>query len=155
MSGYVYPFLLCDIDDIDTDLIGWSNPYSSYDTQNIIYDVPKIAAMKLMQRKIMSDDTYSSDAFVDNVDNEDNVDRVVDLPIFAVVESWGSANQPNSLLEEVDLDALMVETRETTDIVKIDDSAEDTDIAKIDDSAEDIQAKCGASEDSNLCGAFA
>lgn len=40
LIGQPYPYLVCDIDDIDEGLIGWSNSAHSYDYFNLIFDVP-------------------------------------------------------------------------------------------------------------------
>ena len=40
LTGQPYPYLVCDIDDIDEGLIGWSNPSHSYDYFNLIFDIP-------------------------------------------------------------------------------------------------------------------
>ena len=46
VPGFNFPFLICNVDDIDVRLIGW-NPYGqekndhfNYDKHNLIYDVP-------------------------------------------------------------------------------------------------------------------
>ena len=86
VDGYIFPFLLCDVDQIDSEMIGWSDAYSTYDAHNIIYDVPKIAVAKCHVRKLQTDDTCVSDSFVDN----GAVETVVNsgAPIFAIVKSW-------------------------------------------------------------------
>lgn len=38
--GFPFPFLACDIDNIDTSLIGWTDPTKSYDHHNLIFDIP-------------------------------------------------------------------------------------------------------------------
>ena len=39
-GGFPFPFLACDIDRIDQDLIGWNDPHRSYDHHNLMFDVP-------------------------------------------------------------------------------------------------------------------
>jgi len=39
-AGFLFPFLATDVDDVDSDLIGWHDPHRSYDEWNLIYDVP-------------------------------------------------------------------------------------------------------------------
>ncbi|GKY95608.1 hypothetical protein MPSEU_000522100 [Mayamaea pseudoterrestris] len=38
--GLPFPLLACDVDCIDDNLIGWSDPVHSFDYHNIIYDIP-------------------------------------------------------------------------------------------------------------------
>lgn len=40
VSSSFFPLLACDVDDIDTSLIGWNDPGTSYDEYNLIFDVP-------------------------------------------------------------------------------------------------------------------
>jgi len=38
--GFPFPFLACDIDYIEKELIGWADPAHNYDYHNLIFDVP-------------------------------------------------------------------------------------------------------------------
>ena len=38
--GQPFPYLVCDIDDIDQGLIGWNDSSRSYDFYNLIFDIP-------------------------------------------------------------------------------------------------------------------
>lgn len=47
VSGFNFPLITCNVDDIDVGLIGWSDPngqeekeHLNYDKHNLIYDVP-------------------------------------------------------------------------------------------------------------------
>ena len=40
VSGFPFPFICCDIDQIDQGLIGWNDQAHSYDYHNLIFDVP-------------------------------------------------------------------------------------------------------------------
>lgn len=40
VSSSFFPLLACDVDDIDSSLIGWNDPGASYDEYNLIFDVP-------------------------------------------------------------------------------------------------------------------
>lgn len=40
VSGFLYPFIACDVDGIDESLIGWTDRGRSYDHHNLIFDVP-------------------------------------------------------------------------------------------------------------------
>lgn len=51
VTGNPFPILLCDVDSINPELIGWADPYSSYDRHNIIFDTPKVAQMKRTQNR--------------------------------------------------------------------------------------------------------
>jgi len=43
IPGHPFPKLLCYVDKIDTSLVGWKDPYRSFDEHNLIFDVPKMA----------------------------------------------------------------------------------------------------------------
>ena len=102
------------MDEIDHSLIGWEDPYSSYDSHNIIFDVPKVAEEKRAQRKLHQDDAFASDVkeqqdsvgiellVVPSKDSRQEV-RVDDsairqVPIFSIVKSWEpvEASQKNN-----------------------------------------------------------
>ena len=40
IKGFPYPFLTCNIDDIDHGLIGWGDEDRGYDDNNLVVDVP-------------------------------------------------------------------------------------------------------------------
>eukprot|EP00934_Nitzschia_sp_Nitz4_P003042 Nitzschia sp. Nitz4//scaffold174_size87051//32646//36062//NITZ4_005106-RA/size87051-snap-gene-0.111-mRNA-1//-1//CDS//3329538863//3032//frame0 len=52
LIGHPFPFLVCDIDDIDQGLIGWNNPAHSYDYHNLIFEIPH----KSLRRTVTLDD---------------------------------------------------------------------------------------------------
>jgi len=96
VNGYIYPFLLCDIGQIDNDIIGWSDAYSTYDAHNLIYDVPKVAAAKL------GNDSKSS--FIGFADNEVEVVSCSDTLIFSIAKSWVKPLQKSE--EQVEFEML-------------------------------------------------
>ena len=52
VPGYAFPLLMCDIDDVGVDLIGWEdhfNPQNAYDMNNMIFDVPRMRDFKRKQ----------------------------------------------------------------------------------------------------------
>ena len=51
LPGYLFPFLLCDVDAIEKDLIGWSGYDESFDKYNMIFDVPKSFSAKMNERE--------------------------------------------------------------------------------------------------------
>lgn len=51
IPGHNFPFLICDIDDIDENLVGWRDPEKSYDFNNLILDVPTVAHYVTIRRK--------------------------------------------------------------------------------------------------------
>jgi hypothetical protein len=71
IPGYEYPFLLCDVDGLDEDLIGWKDPLLSYDFHNMIFDVPK--KIRRIEVSITGDEneyeTVFSEAEVENARN--------------------------------------------------------------------------------------
>lgn len=80
--GYPFPLLLCDVDNIDQELIGWSTPHGSYDQDNVIFDIPHVAALKNKVRRLDANDDFVSDHF------DDDVVKVDDSPIFSIVKDW-------------------------------------------------------------------
>jgi hypothetical protein len=39
-GGHPFPYLCCDIDDLDQDLIGWNDTSHSYDYYNLLFEIP-------------------------------------------------------------------------------------------------------------------
>lgn len=39
-GGHPFPYLCCDIDDIDQGLIGWNDASHSYDYYNLMFEIP-------------------------------------------------------------------------------------------------------------------
>lgn len=46
LKGYAFPTLLCNVEHVSSDMIGWSDPCNAYDRHSIIYDFVKILANK-------------------------------------------------------------------------------------------------------------
>jgi len=51
-SGQLLPFLCCDVDDFDENMISWIDPNKAYDHHNLIFDVPH----KSLRRTAVTDD---------------------------------------------------------------------------------------------------
>ncbi len=81
--------MLCDVDDLGSDLIDWDDPYKDYDFWNLIYDVPSVAVKKRLQRSLKTNDAYVADGGdgdemeIDDVDEEFEISRV-----FSTVGDW-------------------------------------------------------------------
>uniref|UniRef100_A0A7S3QEB8 CSC1/OSCA1-like cytosolic domain-containing protein n=1 Tax=Chaetoceros debilis TaxID=122233 RepID=A0A7S3QEB8_9STRA len=98
IDGYMFPFLLCDVDEIDDQMIGWSDPDSDYDTHNIIFDIPQIAEKKSASRELSTDDAFVSDTNEEHFEVVDGIEVVDgngapivdgnDAPIFSIIKSW-------------------------------------------------------------------
>lgn len=117
VPGYIFPFLLCDVDEVDHTLIGWADPYSSYDSHNIIFDVPKILKAKMAQRKLDQNDAFASDMVqgqesmgvevvsMDKSQSQDvfQIDDTAtrETPIFSIVRSWDPVD-PSSANKKYD-----------------------------------------------------
>jgi hypothetical protein len=89
---YTHPLLLCDVDDIDQDLIGWNDPNRAYDYYNIIFDVP-YPGMK--RHKRLHTNTRKLGKIAEAKSYRESSDRersVVEgdsvRPIFSVVKWW-------------------------------------------------------------------
>jgi hypothetical protein len=39
-NGFPFPFIVCDIDELDQDLMGWNDRNHSFDYHNVIFDLP-------------------------------------------------------------------------------------------------------------------
>ena len=63
-----FPFLVCDIDDIDQGLIGWNDPSHSYDFYNLIFDIPH---KTLRRTKIIEDNTRETTTIAQNDDYQE------------------------------------------------------------------------------------
>lgn len=55
--GFAFPFLACDVDHIDQELIGWNDPSHSYDYYNLIFDVPWEG---MPRKKIITENTRTT-----------------------------------------------------------------------------------------------
>jgi hypothetical protein len=88
VRGYVFPLLLCDVDGLKTEEIGWVDPYSKkdenpYDKHNIIFDVKSVAAQKLKERAIYINQVYAKNKDLTDIDltqNEVEVTLYEDKP---------------------------------------------------------------------------
>lgn len=77
LPGFSFPTLLCNVDGLDSGLIGWSDPDNSYDTHNMVFDVPKTA-----------NDIEVKRSFVEG-DSTQGVDESrVDVDLFSTVHYW-------------------------------------------------------------------
>ena len=86
VGGYEFPFLLCDIDNIGKDLLGWDDPYKSYDFWNLIYDVPIVAKMKRETRSLTTDGAYVADNNEGDSDGRGDASKKYDISrIFSIV----------------------------------------------------------------------
>jgi hypothetical protein len=65
--GHPFPYLACDIDDIDQDLIGWNDANHSYDHYNLIFDIPH---KSLRRTKIMDENTRGTTTIAEQEEYE-------------------------------------------------------------------------------------
>jgi len=73
VGGYVFPLLLCDVDGLKVEEIGWVDPYSKkeenpYDKHNIIFDVPSVSARKMKERAISINQAYAKSKDLTDID---------------------------------------------------------------------------------------
>lgn len=84
IEGYLFPFLLCDVDYINEDMIGWDDPDTHYDAYNLIYDIPRLAQQKSKERTLHRLGEFVSDENNDGeLDDDGN-----NAPIFSIAKSW-------------------------------------------------------------------
>jgi hypothetical protein len=84
VPGYNFPLLMCDTDNIDIGLIGWEDPENSYDSNNMIFDVPRMRELKtkqLMQRLNSRTDTVQENA-------TEEMTETIDNPCFHIIKHW-------------------------------------------------------------------
>eukprot|EP00566_Odontella_aurita_P015796 CAMPEP_0113596990 /NCGR_PEP_ID=MMETSP0015_2-20120614/40688_1 /TAXON_ID=2838 /ORGANISM="Odontella" /LENGTH=277 /DNA_ID=CAMNT_0000504657 /DNA_START=101 /DNA_END=934 /DNA_ORIENTATION=- /assembly_acc=CAM_ASM_000160 len=91
-----FPMLACDVDDIDQNLIGWNDPHGSYDTHNLIFDVPwpgmkrrqKITENTRNTTNIAHHADYESHGGAGDHQNEASGLSAESRPIFSTVKHW-------------------------------------------------------------------
>ena len=77
LGGSVFPLLLCDVDGLKTEEIGWIDPYSKkdenpYDKHNIIFDITSVAAKKLKDRTVFINQAYARNKDLTDIDLTQN-----------------------------------------------------------------------------------
>ena len=65
-------------------MLGWDDPYNSYDYWNLIFDVPQIADMKRNERDLKPNDTY-----VKNNDIGEYQETQDSGKAFSIIKDWG------------------------------------------------------------------
>ena len=97
VPGYAFPLLMCDIDDIGVDLIGWEdhfNPQNAYDMNNMIFDVPRMRDFKrkqLLERLKKGGDMVDDlNDFVADLEGDDTVSTFKN-PCFHIVKHYPPA----------------------------------------------------------------
>lgn len=43
VAGHLFPVLLCDVSDVNPEVIGWEDPQHSYEFHSAIYDLPELS----------------------------------------------------------------------------------------------------------------
>mmetsp|Transcript_8946 Transcript_8946/g.9816 ORF Transcript_8946/g.9816 Transcript_8946/m.9816 type:complete len:380 (-) Transcript_8946:176-1315(-) len=90
VPGYQFPFLVCDIDTINEGLMGWKDPYNSYDFWNLIYDIPEVAEKKRQERILHADEAYVGD---EGLAKDISQKIKYDGQIFSIVQDWDTSHQ--------------------------------------------------------------
>ena len=94
VPGYEFPFLLCDIDSIAPDLLGWRDPTNSYDFWNLIYDIPHVSERKRQQRELITNDSHVGDTDMNRSSFEISPKTAAvfakqNARLFSIVQDWG------------------------------------------------------------------
>ena len=85
-----FPYLACDIDQLDQDLVGWNDPGRSYDYYNLIFDVPYPGMTRKKRIKGNTRDTnYIQDQSEYSVSASERADRsTARKPIFSIIKHY-------------------------------------------------------------------
>lgn len=97
VGSYAYPLLVCDIDDVNQNLIGWNDPGVSYDNYNMIFDVShdslkrstKLVGSTRKWGKLKDHDEYKEKSDRDEL--KQSLKKVT--PIFSIVKHWSLADR--------------------------------------------------------------
>ena len=102
--GHPFPFLICDIDDIDQGLIGWNDPTRSYDYYNLIFDIPHES---LRRKRMIEGNTRAVTTLADHEDFEvrdshrpHTARNGKNRPIYSVVSHYPTKWQMKLMAEE-------------------------------------------------------
>jgi hypothetical protein len=86
-----YPVLACDVDEVNSSWIGWSDPSDpTYDKHNLIFDVPR---KNMKRQSAMIKGNASGGDGVETSHREAS-------PIFSIVKSWSRSQNSDKLREE-------------------------------------------------------
>ena len=85
-----FPYLACDIDQLDQDLVGWNDPGRSYDYYNLIFDVPYPGMARKKRIKGNTRDTNQiQDQSEYSVSVSERADRsTAHKPIFSIIKHY-------------------------------------------------------------------
>ncbi|CAB9497647.1 protease [Seminavis robusta] len=84
VESLMYPLLACDVDGIDQDMIGWSDPRHSYDRHNLIFDVPRINQRRRMTISITPDQIEDNNGGK----KSSSANNAGERPIFSIVKHY-------------------------------------------------------------------
>ena len=90
-KGFQFPLLACDIDDINSDLIHWSDHKRGFDYWNVIYDVPGWPGQK---RDRDHESVFSG---------EDTSESREGTPVFSIVAHYPPNYNTDSEIEDKDM----------------------------------------------------
>lgn len=92
LPSFPFPFLACDTEGIDEDLIGWTDPLRSYDFHNLMFDVP----YEGMKRQARSETKISGDRSLKKPSKDNAEDVASQKPIFSVIKHYPPAWRQNA-----------------------------------------------------------
>lgn len=109
-AGFNFPLLVCDTSSIDPGLIGWRDPYHSFDFHNVIFDVKGLVKERSETKAEQSEFPLSSTIKASNESSvgerevvksaEFSKDEYEEKPIFSIVKHWPPRDAPSKLLRK-------------------------------------------------------
>jgi len=81
VPGFTFPLLMCNIDDIDKNRVGWKDPFRGYDYHNVVFDIDEINPLNRKRDEKINTDEW---------DSKENGQYKLESanPVFSIVKEW-------------------------------------------------------------------